>query len=294
MRRLKMVSVSVPAVTGPYTSIGATLTYESGAIRREAKTSINIEEQIAASVQTIAISVGQDDTGLFEPNLRDERYLPFEGKGVAHSSWRLELPAKVRTFDYETISDVILTIRYTAREGGSVFGGDVQDALPTALQALERADGDVEAEKGEGQVRLFSARAEFPEAWRAFVAAGTGGGAAELELELSEDRFPRPEEPKEREIDFIAAFVRFRPDAIPTLNTDLDGALLNGPGVTDAGLGWATYKPDAPSSYPNYVWFAATSTLTSEPGTFTLSVDTGWPSGKEPEDILLLVQYKLN
>ncbi|MCX9029027.1 MAG: hypothetical protein OIN86_12730 [Candidatus Methanoperedens sp.] len=54
---------------------------------------------------------------LFETNLRDERYLPFELSGAV-SQWRLELPADVRQFDYNTISDVILHLRYTARDGG--------------------------------------------------------------------------------------------------------------------------------------------------------------------------------
>jgi Tc toxin complex TcA C-terminal TcB-binding domain len=37
-------------------------------------------------------SSGQNDTGLFEMNPRDERYLPFEGSGVI-SEWQLQLPA---------------------------------------------------------------------------------------------------------------------------------------------------------------------------------------------------------
>ena len=55
-----------------------------------------------------------------EPNLRDERYLPFEGAG-AISTWSLELPADFRSFDYNTISDVILHLRYTARDGGDAL-----------------------------------------------------------------------------------------------------------------------------------------------------------------------------
>jgi len=292
MRRLKMVGVSVPAVTGPYTSMGATLTYESGMIRR----SIEAEEFLPeASIQTVAISVGQDDTGLFEPNLRDERYLPFEGRGVADSSWRLELPATVRSFDYETISDVILTIRYTAREGGSVFGDGVQTGLADALQALQRADAIAEPEKGVGQVRLFSARAEFPDAWRAFIAEGTGGGAADLEFDLNEERFPQAEVVGSREVDVMAFFVRFRPDAIAVSNNDLTVPTLNGPNVTDKSLGsWAEYKDGQPAGYPDYVWLAAGDALDSTPGTFTLSVTTGWPVGKDPEDIMVLVQYKLS
>jgi hypothetical protein len=54
---------------------------------------------------------------LFELNLRDERFLPFEGAG-AISTWRLEIPNDVPQFDFESISDVVLHIRYTCREAG--------------------------------------------------------------------------------------------------------------------------------------------------------------------------------
>jgi hypothetical protein len=67
-------------------------------------------------VQSIVTSGGTNDSGLFETNLRDERFLPFEGAG-AISTWKLELPAKYRAFDYATIADAVLHIRYTARQG---------------------------------------------------------------------------------------------------------------------------------------------------------------------------------
>ena len=36
------------------------------------------------------------------------------------TSWK-ELPTGVRQFDYDTITDVILHMRYTAREGGGLL-----------------------------------------------------------------------------------------------------------------------------------------------------------------------------
>jgi len=63
--------------------------------------------------QSIVTSNAQNDGGMFETNLRDERFLPFEGAG-AESTWKLELPAEFRQFDYSSISDVILHLRYTA------------------------------------------------------------------------------------------------------------------------------------------------------------------------------------
>ena len=61
-------------------------------------------------IASIAVSTGQNDSGTFELNFRDERYIPFEGAG-AISKWRLELPSDFRQFDYDTISDAILHLR---------------------------------------------------------------------------------------------------------------------------------------------------------------------------------------
>ena len=71
---------------------------------------------------------------MFETNFRSERYLPFEFTG-AISDWRLELPTNFNYFDVDTISDVVIHMRYTAREGGETLRGKaisyVGDTLPT-------------------------------------------------------------------------------------------------------------------------------------------------------------------
>ena len=43
------------------------------------------------------------------------RYTPFEGCGV-DTTWRLEMPKDKNHFDYDTLSDVLFTIHYTALE----------------------------------------------------------------------------------------------------------------------------------------------------------------------------------
>ena len=75
------------------------------------------------AIQSIVTSSGVGDTGLFETNLQDARYLPFEGCGAV-ARFRLELP-DFRQFDLTTLSDVILTVSYTAREGGNLFRDQV-------------------------------------------------------------------------------------------------------------------------------------------------------------------------
>ena len=56
--------------------------------------------------------------------LADPRYLPFEGAG-AISSWRLEMPASNNEISLAQVSDVVVHLRYTARDGGDTFKASV-------------------------------------------------------------------------------------------------------------------------------------------------------------------------
>src|SRR4029453_273383 len=117
MRRIKSVSLTIPCVTGPYTSINSTLTLLSNKIRIDGNGKVDYAEPVDqddlrfvtnfAALQSIATSHAQNDNGMFELNFRDERYLPFEGAGVI-SRWRLDLPKESNAFDFDTISDVVL------------------------------------------------------------------------------------------------------------------------------------------------------------------------------------------
>jgi len=124
-RRIKSVSISLPCIIGPYTSLNCILSLVEHRTRVSASSKSYVyqgrndtrfrSENIPIS--SIAISSGQSDAGVFELNFTGERYLPFEGAG-AISKWKLEFPAAHALFDYSTISDAILHIRYTAIDGG--------------------------------------------------------------------------------------------------------------------------------------------------------------------------------
>lgn len=193
-RRIKNVAVTIPCVTGPYTSINCTLTLTKSTIRKSAALTDNSYGDSTAdtedprfdtyygSSQSIVTSTGQNDSGLFETNLRDERYLPFENSGVI-STWRLELPGKPDKgeplqFDYNTISDVILHFRYTAREGGALLK---KAAISSLTDKMKRA-------KAAGMQRLFSIRHEFPAAWSKWMAEGQT--ESKLKLELRKEHYP--------------------------------------------------------------------------------------------------------
>jgi len=190
-RRIKSVAVSIPCVVGSYTSINCTLTLLKSGIR---KNSLLTDGKYArdgsednrfsdhfGSLQSIVTSSGQNDSGLFETNLHDERYLPFENSGVI-SEWQLELPNEVRQFDYDTISDVILHFRYTSREGGGLL----------RKGAIANLENQIDAAQTVGSVRLFSLRHEFPAEWSKFKSVKIGGAItdAELTLDLREEHFP--------------------------------------------------------------------------------------------------------
>jgi hypothetical protein len=134
-RRIKTVGVSLPCVVGPYTSISGTLSLLRSGIRIKAQragVNGNDEPNKAVShmpVQSIATSTAQNDSGVFDLTFRDERYLPFEGAG-AESSWRFSLPTTFKAFDYGTISDLLLHVRYTAREGGEALRDAALRAVP--------------------------------------------------------------------------------------------------------------------------------------------------------------------
>lgn len=120
-RRIKAVRLEIPCTAGPHTSVSAKLALVGNKLRHTASLAAGYREfeyfENRVGIQSIATSQAQNDGGMFELNFRDERYLPFEGAG-AISSWKLELPAEFRQFDYDSIADVILHISYTAREGG--------------------------------------------------------------------------------------------------------------------------------------------------------------------------------
>jgi hypothetical protein len=196
LRRIKSVAVSIPCVAGPFAPVHCTLTMLSSVVRRSPRLDGGAGAAgygrpdpdddrflfLAGAVQSIVTSSGQQDAGLFETHLQDPRYLPFEGQGVAESRWRIALPATFRALDYETIADVVLHLRYTARDGGV----PLRDASVAAAQ--ERLEAMTAAAEGLVLRRAISLRTENPAEWRRWF----DGAPPVLDVALSQDRFPFP------------------------------------------------------------------------------------------------------
>jgi len=218
-RRIKTVAVSIPCVTGPYASVNCTLTLLKSSIRKAAVVGdqyarIDADDErfsdYFGSLQSIVTSSGQNDSGLFETSLRDERYLPFENSG-AISEWQLQLPADpskkdIAQFDYSTISDVILHFRYTARDGGGLLRNGAIAQLKELIAAGEAV----------GSTRLFSVRHEFPAEWARFMSqVPPANHRYELKLNLRPEHYPFWSQGRVKAVTHVDVLARYMATPIP-------------------------------------------------------------------------------
>jgi hypothetical protein len=194
-RRIKSVSVSIPCIAGPYTTVNATLRLLKHTTRLSAlATNYGSEDysaddhfrHVTTETHSIATSNAQSDSGVFELNFRDERYLPFEGCG-AIGEWQLELntEAELRMFDYNTISDVIITMRYTSREDG-VLKTTANDFMKGMLKD---AVAPTDTKSGLELNRMFSLRHEYTSEWQKMFYPAAGSSQM-MNFEISQNQLP--------------------------------------------------------------------------------------------------------
>jgi hypothetical protein len=105
VRRIKQISVTLPALVGPYQDVRAVLGY-GGSVKTP------------QGCNAIAVSHGMNDSGQFQLDFNDLRYLPFEGIAVNdEGTLTLSFPdadGKQKAL-LQSLNDIILHIRYTIR-----------------------------------------------------------------------------------------------------------------------------------------------------------------------------------
>ncbi len=193
-RRIKSVSISIPCIVGPYTGLNATLRLLENKFRNSAiaknendyieKTEESDERFMAYNIPitAIAASSSQNESGVFELNFKDERYLPFEGAGVI-SKWRLELP-EFRQFDYETISDAIVHVRYMANEGGERMKKAATDTV------LSFNKNNEELGQNEGLFSYIDLKHDLSNAWHKAMAVEESDTERVLDIDNIIDYLP--------------------------------------------------------------------------------------------------------
>ncbi len=264
-RIIKSARVTIPCVTGPYTNISAKLTLDKSEVRKEATTDpkalIEVSNQ---KLTSIATSNAQNDSGVFELNFRDERYLPFEGAG-AISTWVLELPSKLRSFSYDTISDVIIHISYTAKDDGA-FRTTIETDIADALIGFAASNG---------LDRLLSLKHEFPNAL--YQLLHPSGTTQVTEFELTRQHFPYFLADKELTLSTVKVYLK--PKSKNPVATD--GLTLK---INDSSTsGWSNFGESLKEG---------TISLSGNPiKKWTVNLGTDGLDRDEFDDILILLKY---
>ncbi|MBK7806955.1 MAG: hypothetical protein IPJ51_11700 [Saprospiraceae bacterium] len=194
LRRIKSVTLTIPCIVGPYVGVHCKLTLISNKTRikpvlicgpddccecndsgyNEVPNDTRFRKRYGAK-DAIATSTGQNESGMFELNFRDERYLHFEYEGVI-SNWCIELPVENNYFDMHSVADVIMHINYIAKEGGDILGNAARNDCNSYLP-------------GNGK-KLFDLKSDFPNHWHEMKSNSAASMEKRFLLELGRMHFP--------------------------------------------------------------------------------------------------------
>ncbi|MWC30646.1 neuraminidase-like domain-containing protein [Paenibacillus sp. MMS18-CY102] len=187
-RKIKSISISIPAVVGPYQNINATLVQNRNSVVVSSSDTSGVSYLLNPSgqapgpdvlrqnhvAQQVAVTRGMNDSGLFVLDFKDDRYLPFEGTGAV-SSWTLNLPPETNRFDFANISDIIVKIQYTAKDGGNDFANNVKQLL--------HADS---APYPYTPAKIMDLKQAFPSNWFALFSPPTAQGIQQISFPVTD------------------------------------------------------------------------------------------------------------
>jgi hypothetical protein len=224
MRRIRNMTVTIPCVTGPYTGVNCRLTLLSSMTRIDPRLTAPTHECCCApepgcpecgeeqrlaheylpcqddprivrqygACEAIATSTGRNDSGLFVLDFNDPRYVPFEYSGAV-CRMRIELPRENNYWRRESLTDLMIRVAHTAREGGEPL------RRAASLAAKTRLPGD--------GWRFLDVRHEFPDAWQLLVDRWSEDrDEGHLRLRLHRGMFPYVPGGREIWIDEMAVF----------------------------------------------------------------------------------------
>lgn len=147
LRLMHRVRLSIVALIPPNQGIRATLSNSGLSEVVVAQNGGFKAVKLQRGFEQIMFSSPYASTGQFELNVQPEMLTPFEGGGVA-TRWILDLPLPANRFDYSSLSDIIVTVEYTALYDSYLREKIIKD-LPREM----------------GGERVFSIKNEFPDAW---------------------------------------------------------------------------------------------------------------------------------
>lgn len=201
-RRLSSVAISVPCILSAYASNSCTLTLKEHSYRTDSSaTDAESYRQSGGQasrdlipIRSIAVSSGNQDNGAFSLDFRgSDRYGPFEGAG-AISSWDIKFPTSFASFDYHSISDIVMHLKYTAINGGAALETAATAATSDALQKVKSS------------VLAIDLQNDFPTQWYRLASTGS------MDLPSLVDRLPFWAQPKQHKVTADAMALVLYPD----------------------------------------------------------------------------------
>jgi hypothetical protein len=173
-RLIRQVSVSVVALVPPSRGIRATLTSSGISQVIAANNGAFSQVTLRRDPETIPFTSPLNATGVFQVDLQPDMLLPFEGSGV-DTSWELSLPPAANPFDFASISDVLVTIDYTA-----LADSGYQAQVIRGLNANLTRSADC----------VFSLAQDFPDQWYTLNNPGPAATIRETTWTLGGTNFP--------------------------------------------------------------------------------------------------------
>jgi hypothetical protein len=148
---------------------------------------------------------------LFEVSFQDPRYLPFEGAGLI-STWQIELPQDCNAFDFESISDVVMNLKYTSRYGGDNLRAIARQTATLPIPPAQSANsGSAPPFQAQSDLRrLFSLKHEFPSEWYKFLNPPDAATSQSLLICLTIQRFPYQYRGKKITVSSVDLFLKFK------------------------------------------------------------------------------------
>ncbi|HEX8110015.1 MAG TPA: hypothetical protein VF516_19935, partial [Kofleriaceae bacterium] len=275
-RRVKTVSLTAVGGTRPHGNVNCTLTLLENRIRTDANASGSYAQTEdtedprflinVAPVQAVATSRPTADAGVFELRFDEDRYLPFEGAGAV-STWRIDLHQADNALDLGELDDLIVTLAYTARNGGA------------ALEASARASREKGLARGGAKPpaqHTLSLKRDLAAQWKR-LAEATPGQEVEIPLPLEPERFSGRYRGLDLRVERATFFARARgPVPEDVLRLRLDPP--KGSGAPAAG--WTRPWPASQS-------LRASAEVSGPPGAWKLVVSA--TRGKVPDYVADLV-----
>lgn len=307
-RRIKSVSITIPCIAGPYTTINCTLRLLKNSIRiNTAGTAYrhNNEDGIPTDdsrfvennipFKSIATSSAQNDSGVFELNFRDERYLPFEGAGVI-SKWKLELNGKDKKnnfnfsqFDFNTISDVVFHLKYTASEDVGEFKSR---AIANSKDFVnERTDNNNAL-----SAHLFSLKHDFPTEF--YKLLHSSDGSHNVNFEVTKNHLPYWLSIQNLDIDDttpVLVFIRPKKDVKSLRLKIKDALMLKNKDLNTSSEPNVLFEGHLGELIKGQVVKGSDKNILSGSliGTWQIAVNPSLLRPEDVEDILILIKYKV-